>query len=129
MDQNSSPTRERDGQPELLLWTAIQTVAEERGIKIAPFSRVVRSSNFERYRKDAAELSFWVTKELRPESKTEHRSAVRACARALLTYMGVAGIPMSPTTLMAQVANIPYAVDRAWPGYVASGTMRMVYAP
>lgn len=109
--------------PEVRFWSALVSVAEERGIALPPFIRMAKSREFSRFKKDADQVRAFIGKWIRPKTKTEVVHSFRLCARGLLSYMKDMDIPWSVTAIARNTQNVPDAMDRSWPRYAVNGLL------
>jgi hypothetical protein len=121
--------------PEALLWEAIVKVSDERGVTVPSYIALMsrnskkNGSTIPNFSKDSASIKLYIDKHLRPPDRTAEIHCYRLCARALVSYLSEAMVPISASSLARNLQNIPAAIDKFWPGYVKSGAIKMILYP
>lgn len=92
-----------------------------------PYAVFVRTVGMSQHLEQVRAFVTYLEQVLKPRSKTEkYAAALFLLTRIVREVQEFDGMPVTPKTIMSHLGSVGAVIDRAFPGYAASGFLRSV---
>jgi hypothetical protein len=108
------------------LYNCIYNKTIERGIDLPPRNVFLKNTYFKKFEEAADAVELYTYRVLPNLDKVRRRRLYLFYAEILLDYLEEADKGITQTSVSVYARNIPYLVDRAFPGYAAAGFLNRI---
>lgn len=130
--RSTRPSQQTVTYNEQQVWNSMQVVLRSKGIRMPRQEEFVANYGRENFAQGALDFEAAVTQGTRSATQrltnVERQAMMDLLIACLIDYLGTSFPPIAatPTALLDNSAKIIPALDRAFPGYVAGGTLGIV---